>query len=134
VSTTNAKPTPPQGSQPEPLGSEPLDQLAELVLNADDANLPELVREAGNWLLEAFRDPDQRRKLGSTFVIKLFLDGQKALSAKPPEETDDEAEQRKSVLEQVDRLPKGHAQKLLRQEIARLDALLQQHRDKLNEL
>lgn len=110
-------------TEPERIAEEDLAKLGEAIISnatAGSASFRELIEAAGTELKRRFdEDP---ASLPGTFVIKLFLDGQKALTAKEFEPTEDELGN-VSILDRIDALPAEHAAALLKGEIARIDSL-----------
>jgi len=98
-----------------------LDEQGDEVIAAtsENANFTELVEGAGRWL--KYRTDNDPESLPPTFMVKLYLDGQKAIAAKQvPEEPDGT---QVSILDRIDALPPEHAAMLIKGEIARLDSL-----------
>lgn len=86
---------------------------------SENANFTELVEGAGRWLKDRMEnDPES---LPPTFMVKLYLDGQKAIAAKQVPDVPDGAQV--SILDRIDALPKAHAASLVKAELARLDSL-----------
>ena len=109
----------------------------EAALNSMAAELPEgdfaqLGPLAGQWLLNKFKyEPDT---LPATFVIKLFLDFQKAVASK--QLPDEEGQRDVSVLEMVrdSTLPDERKKELLIEERDSLEDELEQVRLQLEEM
>jgi hypothetical protein len=85
--------------------------------DVESASFRDLIDAAGRELKRRFDDDPE--SLPGTFVIKLFLDGQKAIASK--DVPDDVPEV--SILDRIDALPTEHAVALIRGELARLDSL-----------
>lgn len=108
---------------PERFTDADLNAAADVVIanaTADTASFRELIEAAGGELKRRF--DEEPESLPGTFVIKLFLDGQKALAANEivdPEDPDDQV----AILDRLGALPREHAVALLKGELARLDSL-----------
>lgn len=87
---------------------------------AGDANFSDLVEGAGRWLKDKMENEPER--LPPTFMVKLYLDGKKAIAAKAVEPENIGGPQ-VSILDRIDALPKAHAISLVKAELARLDSL-----------
>lgn len=86
----------------------------------EDASFVELVEGAGRWLQEKMEnDPES---LPPTFMVKLYLDGKKAIAAKAVE-PELNSDNQVSILDRIDAVPAEHAITILKGEIARLDSL-----------
>lgn len=99
-----------------------LDALADAVLATPDNNdFREIVKLATKELLRRFNEEPEN--LPGTFVIKLVLDGLKAIAANdvPEPET---VEDGRSILDSIHAVPPAHAVKLLDREIERRQAEL----------
>lgn len=108
-----------------------LDALADAVLeNADDADFRSILSLATKELLRRFEEEPQN--LPGTFVIKLVLDGLKAVAAKdvPVAQEADE----RSILDNLAALPKPHARKLLQREIDRVNGELARYHEAMEGL
>lgn len=99
-------------------------------LDASAPNFGELVELAGRELMRRFRE--EPNSLPGTFVIKLYLDGMKAVAAGAVPEQADQGQV--DILESLDALPPEHARELLRGELNRLGALTAAYQDTLAEL
>lgn len=97
-----------------------------IVGDSHDPNLPELARLAGQELMRRFRE--EPSSLPGTFVIKLYLDGMKAIAAGAVPE-DEDGPGAVDVLKSLDALPPEHARELVAKEIVRLGALLAAYHD-----
>lgn len=96
-------------------------------IEADTPNFAELVNLAGQELMRRFREePDS---LPGTFVIKLYLDGMKAVAAGNVPDAEDPGTV--DVLAALDSLPPEHARALLETELVRLRALTDAYQDTL---
>jgi hypothetical protein len=93
--------------------------------DVESASFRDLIDAAGRELKRRFDDDPE--SLPGTFVIKLFLDGQKAIASK--DVPDDVPEV--SILDRIDALPTEHAVALIRGELARLNSLLTVYADAL---
>ena len=118
-----------------PLGEQvdaELDRLADAVIAgaADDADFRSILSLATKELLRRFEEEPQN--LPGTFVIKLVLDGLKAVAARDVPETP--VEDTRSILDTLDALPKVHARKLLQREIDRVSGELARYTAKMEEL
>jgi hypothetical protein len=109
----------------EVLNAEPV-----IVGDPDDPNFKELVGAAGRELTRRFNDDPG--SLPGTFVIKLFLDGMKALAAGAVPEAEDPGSV--DILSSLGSLPPEHARELLCNEIHRLGELVAEYRGALAEL
>ena len=89
---------------------------------AEDANFSELVEAVGRWIQERIEnDPDS---LPATFMLKMYLDGKKAISAR---QVADDSVPEISILDRIDALPAAHAIALLRGELSRLASLTESY-------
>ena len=96
----------------------------------DDASFIDLVEGAGKWIKNMMDNkPDA---LPPTFMVKLYLDGKKAIASRAVEPESDEG--RVSILDRIDALPREHAVAILKGELARLDSLRDEHFAALNRL
>ena len=97
-----------------------LDALADAIIDgaADDENADfrEIVDLATKELLRRFKDEPEN--LPGTFVIKLVLDGLKAIAARDVPEPDTTGDL--SILDALDSVPRDHAVMVLDREILRL--------------
>lgn len=87
---------------------------------AEDASFVDLVEGAGRWLKDKMENEPEA--LPPTFMVKLYLDGKKAIKARDvvPDVTE---EDKVSILDRIDALPREHAVALIKGELARLDSL-----------
>ena len=124
-STQNDKPTPP---------AEP-----SLITEADFAEAlepeqPKSVEEIHDELLRLLWERRGELK-GIALVNGLKAIAQmKAAKAAAPPDPDDDDQRNRTILDQVDRLPKAHAKRLLKEEIARRRVDLETHEERLRQL
>lgn len=110
-------------TEPAKFTEDELDKIADGLISsatADSASFRDLIDAAGLELKRRF--DEEPSSLPGTFVIKLFLDGQKALAAQDFDPEELESNQ-VSILDRIDALPREHAAALLKGELARLDSL-----------
>jgi hypothetical protein len=110
---------------------EELDALADAIANSgDEGDFKDIVDLATKELLRRFKEEPE--KLPGTFVIKLVLDGLKAIAARDVPEH--EGEDTRSIIDTLDALPPEHGRKLLQREIDRITGELARYTAKLEEL
>jgi hypothetical protein len=107
------------------------DAIVQNVGQEDDGDFREIVGLATKELLRRFKEEPE--DLPGTFVIKLVLDGLKAIAAKDVPETS-EGEDTRSIIDTLHALPPEHARKLLQREIDRMRGELARYTEKLEEL
>jgi hypothetical protein len=107
------------------------DAIVQNVGQEDDGDFREIVGLATKELLRRFKEEPE--DLPGTFVIKLVLDGLKAIAAKDVPETS-EGEDTRSIVDTLHALPPEHARKLLQREIDRMRGELARYTEKLEEL
>jgi hypothetical protein len=107
------------------------DAIVQNVGQEDDGDFREIVGLATKELLRRFKEEPE--ELPGTFVIKLVLDGLKAIAAKDVPETS-EGEDTRSIVDTLHALPPEHARKLLQREIDRMRGELARYTEKLEEL
>jgi hypothetical protein len=107
------------------------DAIVQNVGQEDDGDFREIVGLATKELLRRFKEEPE--DLPGTFVIKLVLDGLKAIAAKDVPEAS-EGEDTRSIIDTLDALPPEHARKLLQREIDRMRGELARYTEKLEEL
>jgi hypothetical protein len=107
------------------------DAIVQNVGQEDDGDFREIVGLATKELLRRFKEEPE--DLPGTFVIKLVLDGLKAIAAKDVPEAS-EGEDTRSIIDTLHALPPEHARKLLQREIDRMRGELARYTEKLEEL
>ena len=103
---------------------------SEPIIDGSDPDFKEIARLVAQELMRRLKDDPE--SLPGTFVIKLYLDSQKALAAGAVPDQGDQGQV--DILASLDALPPEHARELLRGEIVRLVALLDAYQDTLLEM